>query len=105
MTSSSTPPGWWAKVQRGQEHRHALDRYITETLALEINLPSLAVKFDADTLEHVIYVKRIPNLDEFHSRVSFMRWERSMPQAKADSIVPSESSSPLVQDIRLSLAI
>lgn len=72
MTPSSTRPVWWAKINRGQEHRDALDRYITETLSVEANLPTLAVKFDVETFEHVLYVKRTPDLSEFYSRVGLI---------------------------------
>lgn len=72
MTPSSTLPVWWAKVNRGKEHRDALERYITETFVVEANLPILAVKFDADTLQHVLYVKRTPDLSEFYSRVGLI---------------------------------
>lgn len=72
MTPSSTFPVWWAKVKRGQEHRDALERYINETLGVETNLPTLAVKFDADTLQHVLYVGQTPDLSEFYSRVGLI---------------------------------
>jgi hypothetical protein len=32
----------------------------------------LAVKFDVDTLQHVLYVKRTPDLSEFYSRVGII---------------------------------
>lgn len=72
VTPSSPLPVWWAKVERGQEHRNALERYITETLTVETNRPTLVVKFDADTLQHVLYVKRTPDLSEFYSRVGLI---------------------------------
>lgn len=70
--ASGPLPGWWAKVKRGQEHREALDRYITETFAVEMNRPRIGVKCDADTLEHVLYVNRVPDLTDFYCRVSLI---------------------------------
>ena len=69
---SSTIPAWRAKVSRGHEHRDALVRYITETFSVEGNLPTLAIRFDVETLDHVLYVKRIPDLSEFYSRVGLI---------------------------------
>jgi hypothetical protein len=72
VTPSSTLPVWWAKVKRGQEHRDALEQHITKTFAINTNLPTLTVKFDPDTSEHVLYVKRTPDLTEFYSRVGLI---------------------------------
>jgi hypothetical protein len=69
---ASMPPDWWAKFDRGQEHLNNLTQFIEETLKNENNMPILGVKFDADTQEHVLYVKETPDLSQFCSRVGLI---------------------------------
>ncbi len=62
-------PGWWLKFDRGQEHLNILTQFVTDAFANEDNLPILAAKFDTDTDEHVLYVKKAPDLSDLCSRV------------------------------------
>jgi hypothetical protein len=61
LVASSRLPDWWAKVQRAQEHFDALDRLVSETFAIEANIPRLGVKIDPETTQHVLYINRCPD--------------------------------------------
>ena len=60
------------KIERAKEHREALDKYERETFAVESNRPRLGIKFDPDTEEYVLFINRMPDLDDFLARCSLI---------------------------------
>ena len=64
--------GVWAKMERAKEHRDALQTHINETFAVEANCPRLGTKFDTERGENIVFVNRMPDLDDFFTRSSLI---------------------------------
>jgi hypothetical protein len=63
----------WAKLIRARAHRHALNA-LEPALAPggESNLPSIGIKFDSDTGDHVVYISRCSEYGNLFLRASLI---------------------------------
>ncbi len=64
--------GCWTKIQRAKEHRDALDEYIGKTLSVYANCPTVGIKFDKKTSEHILYVSRMPDYRPFLRKIGVL---------------------------------
>jgi hypothetical protein len=60
------------KVERAKEHRDALQKYLSDTFAIESNRPRLGIRFEPNQGDHVLFVNYMPELGDFLLRCSII---------------------------------
>jgi hypothetical protein len=61
-----------SKIARAKEHCKSLETYVVETFAVDTNRPGIAVKFNPQTKEHILYICRMPDLQPFFRQVGLI---------------------------------